>query len=65
MSSFFDKTKCKNGNKIKVNLTRIEDEVNVERVKPKASKASVLLRIGIVKEVGGMERGSMVSTKHN
>ena len=65
MSSFFDKTKCKNGNEIEINPTRIEDEVNVERVKPKAGKASVLLRIGIVKEVGGMERGSMVSTKHN
>ena len=65
MSSFFDKTKCKNGNEIKINLAQIEDEVNVVRVKPKAGKASVLLRIGMVKEVRGMERGSMVSDKHH
>ena len=53
---------CKNESESTADSNRLEDEVYTERVGPKASRASVFLKTGMVKDVVGIEEGSMVST---
>ena len=43
----------------------IKDEVNIKRVRYKAGRAAFPLRMGMVKDVMSMEKGSIASTKHH